>query len=153
MVKFADVTENAGSERLDYGRHLVEISEIKDTTKDGDELLDSNGVVMWNVCFSNDDGKHYEYFRFSGGMAHKTGYMFRAIGLLEEDEKITECKKDFKKEDAKGKYLWITIVENKSTTNEKYRKQIAFDGFEKYDSKSKSKPKKEEEEELENFPF
>ena len=65
MVKFCDVVESTGSERLDFGRHLVKISDIKDQTKDGDELLDDNGVTMWNITFENNDGKHYEYFRFN----------------------------------------------------------------------------------------
>ena len=147
MVKFCDVVESTGSERLDFGRHLVKISDIKDQTKDGDELLDDNGVTMWNITFENNDGKHYEYFRFSGKMANKTGYLLRAIGLLEEDEKITECDKDFKKDDVIDKYLYIEIVENKNATSDKYKKQIKFDGFEKYEGKAKTKPKNEEVEE------
>ena len=54
MVKFCDVVESTGSERLDFGRHLVKISDIKDQTKDGDELLDDNGVTMWNITFENN---------------------------------------------------------------------------------------------------
>ena len=84
-------------------------------------------------------------------MANKTGYLLRAIGLLAEDEKITECNKDFKKDDVIDKYLYIEIVENKNATSDKYKKQIKFDGFEKYEGKAK--PKKEEVEEVDSLPF
>lgn len=153
MVKFADVVESTSNERLDYGTHLVKIEDIKNQTKDGDELLDENGVEMWNITFFNNEGKHYEYFRFSGKMANKTGYLLRAIGLLKEDEKISECEEDFDKDDAIGKYLYIEIVENKNAQSDKYRKQIKFDGFKKYEGKVKEKPKKKEVDLSEEIPF
>lgn len=134
MVKFSDVVETTGSERLDYGKHLVKISQARNTTKDGDLLLDENGIEQWALTFENAEGaKHYEYFRFSGKMANKTGYMLRAVGLLDPDEKISETKKEFSHEDVEGCYLYITIVENPTAKEEKWKKTIKYDGFEKYE--------------------
>ena len=131
MVKFSDVVEKTGSERLDYGKHLVKISQARNTTKDGDLLLDENGIEQWSLTFENAEGaKHYEYFRFSGKMANKTGYMLRAVGLLDPDEKISETKKEFSHEDVEGCYLYITIVENPTAKEEKWKKTIKYDGFE-----------------------
>ena len=153
MVRFLDVTEGTGNNKLDVGRHLVKITEARNTNKNGDLMVDDNNVEIWSVTFEDKNGaKHYEYFRFTGGIANKTGYMFRAIGLLGEDEKLSECKKEFETEDIIGKCLYIEIYDNDKATNEKYRKQIKFDGFEKYDAKSK-KVVKEVEEEVEALPF
>lgn len=138
MVRFSDVTESTSGNKLDLGKHLVKITEARNTKKDGELMLDDKNVEIWSVTFEDRDGaKHYEYFRFSGGIANKTGYMFRAIGLLGETEKISECKTDFKPEDIVGKCLYIEIIENDKAENEKYRKQIKFDGFEKYTAKKK----------------
>lgn len=137
MVRFSNVTESTGADRLDIGKHLVKITESRNTTKNGDLMTDDNGVEVWSVTFENKDGaKHYEYFRFSGGIANKTGYMLRAIGLLEEDEKISETKKDFQPDDILGKCLYIDIEANEKAKN---GKQIKFDGFEKYEGKQATK--------------
>ena len=144
MVRFSDVKESTGSNKLDIGKHLVKITEARNTTKNGELMTDDNGVEVWSVTFENQDGaKHYEYFKFSDWIANKTGYLFRAIGLLEEDEKISETKKDFQPDDILGKCLYIDIEANEKAKN---GKQIKFDGFEKYEGKPK--PKKEEVEEL-----
>ena len=138
MVRFSDVTENTGSNKLDVGKHLVQITEARNTNKDGALMTDDKGVEIWSVTFEDRGGaKHYEYFRFTGGIANKTGYLFRAIGLLGENEKISECKTDFTPDDIVGKYLYIEIYDNDKATNEKYRKQIKFDGFEKYTGEAK----------------
>ena len=150
MVRFLDVKESAGSNRLDIGKHSVQITESRNTTKNGELMTDDNGVEVWSVTFESQDGaKHYEYFRFSGGIANKTGYLFRAIGLLGEDEKISECKKEFVPDDILGKYLYIDIEANEKAKN---GKSIKFDGFEKYEGKAKAKPKKEEED-VSELPF
>lgn len=152
MVRFSDVTESTGSNKLDIGQHLVRIADARNTTKNGDLMVDDNNVEIWSVTFEDKEGaKHYEYFRFSGGIANKTGYMFRAIGLLGEDEKLSECNKDFEPDDIVGKYLYIEIYDNDKVTNEKYRKQIKFDGFEKYEAKPKKVVK--EVEDIESLPF
>lgn len=149
MVRFSNVTESTGADRLDIGKHFVQITEARNTTKNGDLMTDDNGVEVWSVTFENKEGaKHYEYFRFSGGIANKTGYMLRAIGLLEEDEKISETRKDFQPDDILGKCLYIDIEANEKAKN---GKQIKFDGFEKYEGKAK--PKKEEVEEVDQLPF
>lgn len=137
MVRFSDVTESTGSNRLDIGKHFVQITESRNTTKNGELMTDDNGVEVWSVTFESQDGaKHYEYFRFSGGIANKTGYLFRAIGLLGEDEKISECKKEFVPDDILGKYLYIDIEANEKAKN---GKSIKFDGFEKYEGKKAKK--------------
>lgn len=137
MVRFSNVTESTGANKLDIGKHLVKITESRNTTKNGDLMTDDNGVEVWSVTFENKEGaKHYEYFRFSGGIANKTGYMLRAIGLLEEDEKISETKKDFQPDDILGKCLYIDIEANEKAKN---GKQIKFDGFEKHEGKQKTK--------------
>ena len=149
MVRFSDVKESTGSNKLGIGKHLVKITESRNTTKNGELMTDDNGVEVWSVTFENQDGaKHYEYFKFSGGIANKTGYLFRAIGLLGEDEKISECNKEFEPDDILGKCLYIDIEANEKAKN---GKQIKFDGFEKYEGKAK--PKKEEVEEDLEFPF
>lgn len=149
MVRFYDVQEVSMTKRLDYGKHLVKISEARNKTKDGEELLDKNGVEQWSLTFEDKDGaKHYEYFSFGGKMANKTGYLLRACGILEPSEKIAESKKDFSPEDVEGCYLYIEIVENKNAIDEKYRKQIKFDGFEKYEKTVAKKPAPKKEEEL-----
>lgn len=161
MVKFSDVVETTGSERLDYGKHLVKISQARNTTKDGNLLLDENGIEQWSLTFENAEGaKHYEYFRFSGKMANKTGYMLRAVGLLDPDEKISETKKEFSHEDVEGCYLYITIVENPTVKEEKWKKTIKYDGFEKYEkavakkpATKKAEPKVEVVEEEMEIPF
>lgn len=155
MVRFSNVIE--GSERLGYGRHLVKISQSRNTTKEGDLLLDENGIEQWNLTFEDEKGaKHYEYFKFTGSTANKTGYLLRAVGLLEDDEKITETKKDFSYEDVEGCYLYITIVENPKAKEEKWKKTIKYDGFEKYEktSKTTSKPKPVKKDiDTEELPF
>ena len=128
---------------LDYGKHLVKVTDVRNKTKDGDELLDGEGVEMWSVTFQDvNNAKFYEYYRFTGKMANKTGYLLRACGVLEPDEKLKECKKIIKPEDILGKFLYIEIVENKNATEEKYRKTIKFDGFEKYESPTSTKATK-----------
>lgn len=155
MVKFYDVEETTQNKRLDYGKHLVKIVEVRNTTKDGEELLDKNGVEQWSVTFEDSQGaKHYEYFSFGGKMANKTGYLFRACGLLDEDEKISESNKEWKPSDIQDCYLYIEIVENTKATDEKWKKQIKFDGFEKYEKPvKKAKPKVVEDDEIEELPF
>lgn len=161
MVKFSDVVETTGSERLDYGKHLVKISQSRNTTKEGDLLLDENGIEQWALTFENAEGaKHYEYFKFSGKMANKTGYMLRAVGLLDPDEKISETKKEFSHEDVEGCYLYITIVENPTAKEEKWKKIIKYDGFEKYEktvakkpATKKAEPKVEEVVDTDEIPF
>lgn len=144
MVQFSNVVEV--DTMLDYGKHLVKIVDVRNKTKDGDELLDAEGVEMWSITFQDvNKAKYYEYFRFTGKMANKTGYLLRACGVLDTDEKIAESKKSFSPEDILGKFLFIEIVENKNATEEKYRKTIKFDGFEKYESKSPIQPKVVEE--------
>lgn len=148
MVRFSNVTESTGSNHLDIGKHLVKITDAKNTTKDGTLMTDDSGVEIWSVTFEDSKGfKHYEYFRFSGGIANKTGFMFRAIRLLADNEKISECETEFEPLDIVGKYLYIEIEKNEKAKN---GKQIKFTGFEKYDGKAKAK--KQEEEETE-FPF
>ena len=111
MVRFSDVTESTSGNKLDLGKHLVKITEARNTKKDGELMLDDKNVEIWSVTFEDRDGaKHYEYFRFSGGIANKTGYMFRAIGLLGETEKISECKTDFKPEDIVGQYHHLVEI-------------------------------------------
>lgn len=152
MVRFSNVEESTGNNRLDLGEHLVRIIDIKTEKKDGSPLVDDLGVEIWNTTFEDKDGgKHYEYMRFTGVFANKTGYMFRALGLLDEDEKLEDCNKDFEADDVLGKFLYITIVENPKAKEEKYKKQIAFDGFRKYEGKAK-KAKKVVEEDME-IPF
>ena len=144
MVKFSDVTEN---ETLDYGRHLVKVTESRNTTKDGDLLLDEEGKEVWSVTFQNEEGaRRYEYFNFSGWKAKKTGGFLKAVGLLEPDEKLSECDKEFSHEDVNGCYLYITIVENPNAKSDKWKKVINPDGFEKYEKAvaKKTAPKKVE---------
>ena len=163
MVKFYDVQEVNVYKKLDFGKHLVKVSEARNTTKDGDELLDKNGVEQWYVTFVDaENGYHSEYFTFGGKMANKTGFFLRACGLLEADEKIAESKKDFQPTEVVGCYLYIEIVKNEKATDPKYEKQIAFSGFEKYEKAvakreepKKVEPKKPEAEVLgeEEIPF
>lgn len=156
MVRFSDVVETTGTERLDYGKHLVKISQARNTTMDGDLLLDENGVEQWSLTFENQEGaKHYEYFRFTGKMANKTGYLLRAIGLLEADEKLSECQKEFRCKDVEGRFLYINIVENPKAKEEKWKKTIKYDGFEKYEKSVIKKEVKKvvEEDDEENIPF
>ena len=151
MVRFSDVKESTGSNKLDIGKHLVKITESRNTTKNGELMTDDNGVEVWSVTFENQDGaKHYEYFKFSDWIANKTGYLFRAIGLLGEDEKIKECNKEFEPDDILGKCLYIDIEANEKAKN---GKQIKFDGFEKYEGKAKPKKEEVEEDLSELIPF
>lgn len=148
MVHFVNVEDI--DVMLDYGKHLVKVADVRNKTKDGDELLDGEGVEMWSVTFQDvNNAKFYEYYRFTGKMANKTGYLLRACGVLALDEKLKDCKKGFTPEDILGKFLYIEIVENKNATEEKYRKTIKFDGFEKYESPTKAKAVKKPEPKVE----
>ena len=150
MVKFCDVTDEVKKVELGVGRHLVKIVKSTNKTQDGDLMYDYDGNETWGVNFENNEGYYREFFTFNGVKAHKTGNMFRAVGLLAEDEKLSECKKDFQPEEIENKYLWITI---EATDKVKKGKWITFDGFEKYVGKPKAKPKKEEVEEDLELPF
>lgn len=146
MVKFADVTEETRISELGVGKHLVKIVKSTNKTQNNELMLDYDDNETWGVNFENNDGYYKEFFTFKGVKAHKTGNMFRAIGIIAEDEKLSECKKDFQPEEIEGKYLYITI---EATDKVKKGKWITFDGFEKYEGKPK--PKKEVEEEM--LPF
>ena len=74
---------------LDYGKHLVKIVDVRNKNQEDEIMLDEEGFELWNVTFQDvNNSKFYEYFRFSGKMANKTGYLLRACGVLEPDEKI-----------------------------------------------------------------
>lgn len=55
MVRFLDVKESAGSNRLDIGKHSVQITESRNTTKNGELMTDDNGVEVWSVTFESQD--------------------------------------------------------------------------------------------------
>ena len=152
MVRLSDITEN---ETLDYGRHLVKVVDSRNTTKEGDLLLDEEGNEVWSVTFADEKGaKRYEYFNFTGWKAKKTGNFLKAIGLIEPDIKLSECDKEFDYKDVIGLYLYITISENTNAKSEKWRKVIAIDGFEKYEKQvKKPAPKKVEVIEDSDLPF
>lgn len=149
MVKFCDVTDEVKKVELGVGRHLVKTVKSTNKTQEGEVMYDYDGNETWGVNFENNEGYYREFFTFSGVKAHKTGNFFRAIGILAEDEKLSECKRDFQPEEVEDKYLWITI---EATDKVKKGKWITFDGFEKYEGKTKAKPKKEEVEE-DTLPF
>lgn len=150
MVKFCDVTDEVKKVELGIGRHLVKTTKTKNKNQNGEIMLNYDGYETWSINFENEEGYYNEFFDFKGIKAHKTGNLFRAIGILAEDEKLSECKRDFQPEEVDDKYLWITI---EATDKVKKGKWITFDGFEKYEGKPKAKPKKEEVEELESLPF
>lgn len=141
MAKFGEVIDV--DTMLDYGKHLVKISDVRNKNQEGEIMLDENGFELWNVTFQDKNGAIFrEYFRFSGKMANKTGYMLRAVGVLEPDEKLAECKKEILPEDVLGSFLYIEIVENPNAQKDKYKKTIAFSGFEKYEGTKKVETKK-----------
>lgn len=153
MVRLSDITEN---ETLDYGRHLVKVVDSRNTTKEGDLLLDEEGNEVWSVTFADETGaKRYEYFNFTGWKAKKTGAFLKAVGLIGADEKLSECDKEFNHEDVRGCYLYITIVENQNAKSDKWKKVINADGFEKYEKAvaKKPAPKKVEVVEDSDLPF
>ena len=82
MVKFCDVTDEVKKVELGVGRHLVKIVKSTNKTQDGELMYDYDGNETWGVNSENNEGYYREFFTFSGVKPHKTGNLFRAIGIL-----------------------------------------------------------------------